>query len=208
MTATDLSDTIVPKSDQMNADDLVSGPRTFTITEVRKTGSGTDDQPVSIYLEEFPRSRPFKPSKSMRRVMVVAWGPDAAAYVGRRLTLYRDPEIMFGKDKVGGIRISHLSHIRGRLEIALTKTRGKREPYFVDRLADDAPPPPRTASPDLLAELVATFDRKGIPADARLAGVNSITGGSATDLEVITEDEARQVLEVLAGRPDADGGQA
>jgi hypothetical protein len=58
-------------------------------------------------------------------------------------------------------------------------------------------------SPELLAELTAMFVRKGIPEDARLSGVHRITGGSATDLECITEDEARQVLDALASRPDA-----
>ena len=122
----DLSDTIEPRSDQMNADDLMSGPRTFTITEVRKAAS--PEQPVDVYLAEFPQGRPFKPSKSMRRVMVIAWGPDAASYAGHRLTLYRDPEVKFGKDKVGGVRISHMSHLPGRLTISLTVTRGKRAP--------------------------------------------------------------------------------
>ena len=133
----DLTDTIAPKSDQMNADDLISGPRTFTIAEVRKGAS--DEQPVDVVLAEFPKGRPFKPSKSMRRVMVAAWGKDADAYVGRRLTLYRDPDITFGKERVGGIRISHMSHIGKRLNMALTITRGRRAPFVVEPLPDEAP---------------------------------------------------------------------
>lgn len=138
----DLTESIAPKSDQMNADDLMSGPRTFTIAEVRK---GSPEQPVDIVLAEFPPGRPFKPSKSMRRVMVAAWGPDASTYAGRRLTLYRDPEITFGKDKVGGIRISHMSHLPNskRLTLALTVTRGKRAPYVVEPLPDAAPTAPK-----------------------------------------------------------------
>jgi hypothetical protein len=50
---------------------------------------------------------------------------------------------------------------------------------------------------------VQTFEIKGIPEDARLTGVNKITGGNATDLEAITEAEALQVLAALASRPDA-----
>lgn len=195
----DLTDTIVPKSDQMNADDLMSGPRTFTIKEVRKSSS--DEQPVDVYLAEFPQGRPFKPSKSMRRVMVNVWGPDAATYKDKRLTLYRDPAVRFGGQDVGGIRISHMSGIDKPMKLALTVTRGKREPYVVKPLADETPTSP-AVSPELLAELTTTFDRKGIPDDARLAGVNHITGGSATALEVITEDQARQVLAALAKRPD------
>ena len=133
----DLTQSIAPRSDQLNADDLMSGPRTVTITEVT---AGNAEQPVNVHLAEFP-DRPFKPSKSMRRVMVAAWGSDASAYAGRRLTLYRDPEITFGRDKVGGIRISHMSHIDKRLTIALTVTRGKRAPYHVEPLKEQAPTP-------------------------------------------------------------------
>lgn len=127
-----LSETIVPKSDQLNADDLMAGPRTVTIAEVR---AGSDEQPVDVILAEFP-GRAFRPSKSMRRVMVMAWGPEASTYTGRRLTLYRDPEVMFGKEKVGGIKISHLSHIDRPLSVALTVTRGRRAPYVVQPLPD------------------------------------------------------------------------
>jgi hypothetical protein len=42
-----------------------------------------------VHLVEFP-GRPFKPSKTVRRIMVAAWGPDASTYAGKRMTLYRD----------------------------------------------------------------------------------------------------------------------
>ena len=90
----DLSSTIAPKSDQLNADDLLTGPRTFTIEKVTQ---GTAEQPVNIHLTESP-GRPWKPSKSMRRVLVSAWGPDGNTYNGRHVTLYRNPDIKFGGD--------------------------------------------------------------------------------------------------------------
>ena len=95
----DLTDSIAPKSDQLNAEDLLTGPRTFTI---EKVAAGSIEQPVNVHLVEFP-GRPYRPSKSMRRLMVAAWGKESSVYAGRRLTLYRNPDIMFGKDKVGGI---------------------------------------------------------------------------------------------------------
>ena len=76
----------------------------------------------------------------MRRVLIHAWGDDGAAYIGKRATLYTDPEVKFGGIKVGGIRISHLSHITRTMDIALTATRGKRTPYQVKPLADAAQP--------------------------------------------------------------------
>lgn len=128
----DLTDSIIPNSDQLNADDLMAGPRTVTIAEVVR---GSSEQPVDVVLVEFP-GRPFRPSKSMRRVMVAAWGVQSSVYLGRRMTIYRDPDVMFGGAKVGGIRISHLSHIDKPLKVALTVTRGKRAPYVVNPLPD------------------------------------------------------------------------
>lgn len=123
----DMTASIIPKSDQLNADDLMTGPITVTIDKV---SAGSAEQPVDVFLVEFP-GRAFRPSKSMRRVMVAAWGANTAAYTGQRMTLYREPTIKFGRDEVGGIRISHLSGIDKPLKIALTVSRGKREPFIV-----------------------------------------------------------------------------
>lgn len=128
----DLTESIQPNSDQVNADDLMSGDRTVTIAGVEQ---GSSEQPVFVHLAEFP-GRTYRPSKSMRRVMVAAWGKEASVYTGRRLTLYRDPEVTFGRDKVGGIKISAMSHIDKALSIALTATRGKRALHKVTVLPD------------------------------------------------------------------------
>ena len=142
----DLTESIIPKSDQLNADDLISGPVTVTIAKV---SAGSAEQPVDVHLVEFP-GRAFRPSKSMRRVMVSAWGVEAGAYTGHRMTLYRDPTIRFGGMEVGGIRISHLSHIDKSFALALTVTRGKRSMFTIEPLADPAP-----AQSDPTAEQVA-----------------------------------------------------
>jgi len=127
----DMSKTIAPKSDQMNADDLIGGPKTITITGVR--GSDSNDQPVSVFYEG-DGGKPFKPCKSMRRVMVKFWGKDATQYAGKSMTLYCDPNVTFGGMKVGGIRISHMSGIDGRQEMLLTATRARKANYVVEPL--------------------------------------------------------------------------
>lgn len=131
----DISSSTTPRSDQQNFDDYVAGPKTLTIAEVRQ---GSAEQPVEIHLVEFP-GRPYKPSKSMRRVLVAAWGAEASVYAGRKIRLYGDPEVTFGRDKVGGIKIAALSHIDKPLSIALTVTRGKRAPFTVQPLPDTGP---------------------------------------------------------------------
>lgn len=130
----DITKTTEPKSDQQNYDDYIAGPKTVT---VEKVTAGSAEQPVEIHLVEFP-GRPYKPGKSMRRVLVACWGADASSYVGRRMTLFGDPSIRFGKEQVGGIRISHLSHLSEPVTVSLTVTRGKRAPFTVQPLADES----------------------------------------------------------------------
>lgn len=134
----DISQTTAPKSDQQNFDDYVTGPKTVTVAEVRQ---GSVEQPVEVHLVEFP-GRPYKPSKSMRRVLVAAWGPDSTPWGGRRMTLVGDPTVKFGGTVVGGIKIGALSHIDKRLTISLTVTKGKRAPHVVEPLIEAAPPTP------------------------------------------------------------------
>lgn len=135
-----LSATITPKSDQLNADDLIAGTRIIRITDVRAGSSA--EQPVNIHFEG-DNGRPYKPCKSMRRVLIAIWGDDSRAYIGRRITLFRDASVRFGNDETGGIRISHASHIVGPQSLALTVTRGKRKPYRVEPMADEAPAAPQ-----------------------------------------------------------------
>lgn len=130
----DLRDTIIPKSDQLNADELMAGPMTITVTAVRR-GSG-DDQPIVIHYEG-ENGRPYKPCKSMRRVLMFAWGTDGTQWIGRSMTLYNKTDVKFGGQEVGGIRISHLSDIEKDIGISLTATRGKKEPVRIKRLQVD-----------------------------------------------------------------------
>ena len=129
----DISKTVEPRSDQLNFDDVAAHDLTITVTEVKQGGP---EQPVELHNAEYP-GRPYKPGKSMRRVLIAAWGTEAAAYVGKTITLYGDPSIRFGKDAVGGIRIRALSHIPEPLTVALTVTRGKRAPFTVQPIKVD-----------------------------------------------------------------------
>ena len=134
---TDLSKTIEPKSDQINADDLIAGPKTIKITKVSAC-PGSAEQPIAIYFEG-DNGKPYKPCKSMRRVLVNIWGADGGEYVGRAMTLYRDDKVMFGGLAVGGIRISHLSNIDRDVTLVLTASKASRKPFIVKPLVVDAP---------------------------------------------------------------------
>lgn len=139
----DILKTIEPKSDQLNADDLLGG-RTITI-KIVDTTIEPGDQPVAIHYEG-DGGKPYKPGKSMRRVIVNAWGADPKLYVGRRMTLYRDDKVIFGGVQVGGIRISHMSDISKSITMALTATRASRKPFTVEPLVEKGLPQPTTTN--------------------------------------------------------------
>ena len=146
----DILETTFPKSDQQQYDDFLGGKtRTVTVTEVNK---GTAEQPVNLELAEYP-GRPFKPNKTMRRLLVLAWGSDSKNYIGRQLTLGGNPEVVFGGKAVGGVEIQALSHIDKPLTVALTATRGKRKNFTVQPLESK---PQR----DWLAELTLAAGNK------------------------------------------------
>jgi len=126
----DITDTIKANSDQVNADDLIGGPVVTRITNVER---GTGEQPIFIHTDVFEK-RTYRPSKSMRRVLAIVWGLDASVWVGRSLELFRNPDISFGKEKVGGIQISRMSHISKPETVSLTVSRGKRSPFTVQPL--------------------------------------------------------------------------
>ena len=193
----DITLTTAPKSDQQNFDDYAAGSRTVTITEVKP---GTEEQPVEVHLAEYP-GRPYKPSKSMRRVLVAAWGPESTPWVGRRMTLVGDPTVKFGGQTVGGIKISHLSHITKPLNLSLTVTKGKRAAHTVQPLPDVAPEPavdPNAITPDQLKALGAAMKAHGITArDAAREYIGETVNREVESSKSLTQAEAASLLDRL-----------
>ena len=133
----DITNALAPKSDQLDAVDLLgSPPQVFTITDVNE---GNPEQPVNIHLAEFPRV--WRPSKGMLRVLAHCWSKDTTTWVGRSVELYCDPEVTFGPNRVGGIRISRLSHIDKRTPVPMIVKRGQGGSWNVDPLPATTPTP-------------------------------------------------------------------
>jgi hypothetical protein len=152
----DLTQTIIAKSNQLNADDLVGGPQTFTVVDVRL---GDAEQPVAIVLAEWPEGRPFKPSKTVLRILVTAWGKESDDWPkNARMTLYRDASVKWAGSEVGGIRVSHLSHITEPLKIALQESKGKTKLYTVEPLPDAPVEPTPQEAAEQIAAAIAKAD--------------------------------------------------
>lgn len=132
MTITNLSDTIVAKSDQLNADDLIHAPRTITVTDVKRyTENG--EKAFAIHYEG-DTGRPFKPCKTVRRIILHGWGEDGSKWIGRSMTLYCDPTVKWAGKEVGGIRVSAMSDIPKPINVKLSATRGSKVAHTVDVL--------------------------------------------------------------------------
>lgn len=126
-----LSTTIVAKSDQLNADDLVGGPITVQITAV-KAGT-TAEQPVAVHISG--GHQPWYPCKTMRRVLVACWGQNGNDWVGKSMRLHRDPDVIYGGVAVGGIRVSAMSDIDNDIALMLQAKRGKKAAVKISKLA-------------------------------------------------------------------------
>lgn len=200
----DMTAVIAPRSDQINADDLIAGDITITITAVKV--SPGQEQPVSMEFAGSPKV--YRPCKSMSRVMVAAWGADAKAYVGKSLTLYRDPKVKWGGMEVGGIRIRAMSHIERDMTMMLSESKANRKPFRVAVL--QAPkqssthdlPPLSQADALRLAEAAAN---RGT--DHFRAWFNSAEGKECRATKALTPDEMAR-LQIVCSRADKPADDA
>jgi hypothetical protein len=134
----DLSGLWAPKSDQLNADDLIGRDMVIKITRIAPHPDR--DQELDVYYEG-DGGKPWRPGKSMGRVLKHCWGATSDKWIGQSVHLFRDPEVTFGKLKVGGIRIKAITGIKGAQVVPLTVTRGRKAAYTVQPLSVAQQPP-------------------------------------------------------------------
>lgn len=121
------------RSDQLNAIDLVSGPRVVKITDV-KIVSG--EQPIHVVLDGDSK-RPWKCSKSSVRVLAACYGVDANNWIGKHIEIYCDETVVWGGMQVGGVRQSKAEGLSKPLRVMLTKSRQKKEATVINPLSSD-----------------------------------------------------------------------
>lgn len=144
----DITESLAPKSNQLDAVDLASGWRDFTITKADYRPGA--EQPVTVHLAEFPR--PWKPGKNMRRVLSGCFTTDTDTWAGHRVRLYCDEDVIYAGVKVGGIRISH-ADVPKALKVPIILTAGKSFMYPVQPLPKAAPPPAEPTPQQLAADV-------------------------------------------------------
>lgn len=147
-----LAEALKPKSDTLAGDDLLTGPRTIRITGV--SVSRGSERPLSINFEN-DEGRPWKPCKTTGRTLVTLWGGDFEQWVGRYVELHRDPEVIYGGEKIGGVRIKSVSHIPAPKEVGErlnSKQIKKRKIGVVKPPEQPAPAAPQKSRADEVTE--------------------------------------------------------
>jgi hypothetical protein len=186
----DIRAAIIPKSDQINADDLITGPITVTVEKVKR--GKTPEQPWDVHVSGH---KPWRPCKGMRRVIVELWGEDPRAWIGRTLRLYREPSVTWASEEVGGIRISGMSDIRSSCTVMVTVRRGAKVPMRVEKLTPQRQPTPTTDADPFPKFADALRTKYGINADDVCA---YIVGTGAPDPRTMPADHLRALFTDLA----------
>lgn len=213
---TSLSEALAPRSDQLNADDLISGPRTLVFTAGRAIKDGRDTKLVLNF--EGDNGKPWKPCKTMGRAMVMVWGLTdenfAEQIVGKSVRAYRDPEVKFGdQGAVGGIRISHMSHIDSPKTVKLTVSQGKKSNYAFQPMPKVVNAGAKQTPEEWVAAHIEAIDDAAMPEDLDLiekAGVKAM-GKLATEhpelhQRVVDAYNIRRQALTATGPTDSDRG--
>lgn len=149
VTSEQLAAACAPKSDQLNADDLMFAPMAVKIVKVKP---GNKEQPIVIELAD--GLRPYKPCKSMIRILRAHFGDNAQDWINQQLILFRDPDAEYGGVKMGGIRISHATGLTAPKTFVITTRRGRRSEYTLLPFPTVAPAD-KAYIDDVLAEIAA-----------------------------------------------------
>lgn len=202
----DVTKAIEPKSDQLNSDDLLTGPRTIRIRDVKI--QSTAEQPVWIYFDG-DNNKPWKTAKTTTRCLAAVWGPDASKWIGLSCTIYCDPTVTWGGAAVGGIRVSHMEGLTSPRTLMLTKTRGKKGATVIKPLEVKATAQPKpTPQPESTQEIdpIGLRQEAEAEADKGTAAYRKFWGSiSQAERDMLAGDHER--LKGIAAGVDAGEGK-
>lgn len=190
----DISDTTQAKSAQLTSDDLLGGPKTIKITKV----SRVEESKSLIINYDGENGKPFFPCKTVRRIMQHIWTKNAATWIGKEMTLFRDPDVIWAGQQVGGVRVSHMSHMDSPVTISLTMNSKSKKPFTVKPLAKSkaapAPVEPTAVSVNPLEIEGEKFAAQGISAYKNwLAGLSAEQKAAIKHLHADWSKKAKEV---------------
>lgn len=186
----DISALLVAKSDQINAADLPRGVSIVARIVSTQVSAGAE-QKMTVRLERLDGLpvKLFRPCLGMQRLMAEAWGTKRSAYVGRVLRLETDPDVTYGKEKTGGVRITGMSDVPASFVYTLKTGRTATRPHRVEKLTSNARArAPATAPADPLAGFRAHLTRLTLEPDDVFMWLASMEISAA----VLTSDDRRR----------------
>ena len=187
-----IGQTIKAKSDQLNAGDLIGGPVTVTVKNVDVSRG---DQPVSIHLHEDYQT--YKPCLSMLRVLAKIWGLESDLWIGKQLTLYCDPTVMWAGKEEGGIRISHLEGMSQKVKVTVRKNKRSTIDYEIEPLKVEQRKQEAKQEPVISAEQFAVL----LPL-ATVTSEQGVVAWTPTAGDVMTENNIPNIDQLPASKFD------
>lgn len=170
---------MAPKSDQLNADDLVSSPKNITITGVKVSLSG--EQRIHVHYQN-DDGKPWKPSKGMARIVAQLFGDDPDRWTGQSLTLYRNPDVKYAGEAVGGIWISHATGLEKPQKMMITVAKSKRVPHTVYPFVQQQPAATQVDHDLMLKNIAQSLKNAAQKGSAALAAYwNTVTADYRND---------------------------
>lgn len=122
---TNIAHTLVAKSDQLNAADLIGGEKLLKITSV-DVKSASD---VWVHYEG-ENGRPWKTSLTARRILARLWTEESDNWIGHTVAVHCDPTVVYAGEEVGGIRPHAATGIDSERVIKLKERRGPKPKTF------------------------------------------------------------------------------
>jgi hypothetical protein len=151
------------KSDRLNYENFIMGAKEFKISKLaKKTDQGKAR--LLIYFEGH-EATPYWPSLGMIKCLSSpdGWGESPfSEWIGRSMTLFGEPTVVYAGKEIGGIQISHISHIKTEYSTKITLRRGMRIDFTIEPIAvmSAAPAKPaRPATPYPAEQFAAQLDK-------------------------------------------------
>jgi len=94
-------------SSYLSQEDVKPAPIRATIEDVRIETVGKEDPPAEKPVMHFREEglKPFVLNQTNWQTIEEAYGEESDAWRGKPIELYHDPGVMFGREKVGGVRV-------------------------------------------------------------------------------------------------------
>ena len=177
-------------SEYITSELFADGADTFTITGVTEVElEGKRRHAVQLAETE---GKAWIPAFTIVKALSEIWSRSISRWVGQRVTLYRDPNVTVGKQKVGGIRVSHITGI-SKPETVTVKGAMNRPVSYTFEPLQDAPPPAPMITRDQWDQIAATAGEKGITDP--LVWASDTLGRPLDGPQHITADEAALLIE-------------